>query len=69
MKCERCEKEKPDVKKRSSMTLYQGEDWDLDENDEPYLIKDSGPVLCDDCHEEYVDYWQMMWDEYNASRG
>jgi len=24
------------------------------------------PVLCDECAQEYHDYWQERWDEYYA---
>ena len=27
------------------------------------------PVLCADCHHEYVVYWQERWDEYYSGLG
>lgn len=57
--------ERTDASKRKSMTLYEGEDVKTDPVTlEQTLISDSGPVLCDDCYEAYVEHWSERWEEY-----
>lgn len=55
--CERCGEVGFDVKAQLCRTAYA----DRREN--------VSPVLCPVCAEEYHDYWDAMWDEYNAARG
>lgn len=43
------------------MTAYH---WD-GTGDNP----NADPVLCVDCHHEYVVYWQERWDEYYSGLG
>ena len=42
------------------MTQYH---WDGKGDDPNHPV-----LLCEDCAKEYHDYWQEMWDDYNASR-
>jgi len=48
------------VQWRSAMTQYH---WDGKGDDPNHPV-----LLCEDCAKEYHDYWQEMWDDYNASR-
>ena len=60
--CDRCHSKHP--KFRRSMTAYSTVGMNMDIEGDP-----NGDVfLCDMCYEEYVQYWEEMWDEYNRSR-
>ena len=56
--CERCHN--PNARLWPAMTAYDTHHLDMEVDPNP-----NGDVfLCDLCHDEYVEYWQEMWDEY-----
>lgn len=48
------------VRWRSAMTAYH---WEGEGEDPNHPV-----LLCEDCAEEYHDYWNEMWADYYASR-
>ena len=55
--CDRCGKTEG-VKIRGAMTAYVQTEGELDRN--------HPTPFCPECSEEYVEYWQAMWDEYHS---
>lgn len=55
--------QRQDAVARPSMTCY------VDSEGKPTEELNPRPVLCEEHFEEYVEYWQEMWDEYRSSQG
>ena len=53
MKCQRCEKEGNDVKRRRQNTQYVDDESNF-------------ATLCDDCQSDADEYWSERWAEYYA---
>jgi hypothetical protein len=62
-RCERCNSS--NAKLWPSMTAYSTAGMNLDLEDDP----NAKVFLCHCCHEDYVEYWTEMWNEYKSSQG
>ena len=61
--CEQCQC--PTAHFWTGRTMYDISQTDLETEGDP-----NGPVyLCQQCAQEFNDYWDEMWNEYNQSRG
>lgn len=63
LKCEHCNDESLEVKVRYSLTCF------VDGKGIPTEELNPRPILCNECWEEYAEYWKSMWDEYWNSQG
>ena len=54
MRCNKCERDKPDVRNRRQASAYP--------NDESNFAP-----LCDECQKEADEYWKEMWNEYYSA--
>jgi len=63
MQCERQGCTNKNALQRVSMTCYINLEGVAAEELNPK------PILCDECWEEYQDYWNEMWAEYRSSQG
>jgi len=61
--CEHCKG--PNSRLWPSMTAYDTSDLNLEFDDNP----NAHVFLCHCCHDDYVDYWTEMWNEYKSSQG